>query len=512
MRKLVVETQNGVEKYEFSAPCALESLLRANNLFLAMPCGGAHTCGKCKVRAYGALSPLSIEERALLSVEEQLSNTRLACCVEVLGDCRVILPCAKESVRTITSGIQTDFYNGPSPFGEEGWAFAADIGTTTIAAYLLRLDGSSVPIPLGERNAQAPFGADIIARIAKSGELGVRALQDALWRQLDRMFSRLSAENNVPSGGIKGVVLTGNTAMLHFAAGLDPQGIAQAPFVPQSLFGVMYAARDFSRFLRGGVQAYLAPCVSAYVGGDTVTAMLACRLAPGDMLLDIGTNGEMALALDGRTLCCSAAAGPAFEGACLRYGMPAASGAINAVHLADGQIAVATIGGGQPLGICGAGAVSALASLLDMGFLDETGLLSDPYAENGFPLGNGVYLTQEDIRQLQLAKAAVAAALDTLLAYAGMAAEQVGRVYLAGGFGEELDAKAAARIGLFPACLLGRIVPAGNAAGEGACLCAQSQAAIDACEQIAKQAETIELSLDAAFTQRYMEQMQFPAK
>ena len=206
------------------------------------------------------------------------------------------------------------------------------------------------------------------------------------------------------------------------------------------------------------------------------------------------------------TLCCSAAAGPAFEGAGLRCGMVAADGAVCAAAVRDGGIVCKTIGGGPPRGICGTGAISLLAALLELGAVDETGLLDERYGE-AFPLGGGVVLTQRDIRQLQLAKAAIAAAMDTLFDAAGLSPADIKTLHIAGGFGSAIDPRAAARIGLIPPALADRVSAAGNAAGLGACMIASSQRALDDAETLARDARVLDLTESAVFRERFVEEM-----
>ena len=425
------------------APTLLSALLEQAEVPLAKPCGGAHTCGKCKVRAYGALSPLSQEERRLLTIGEQLENWRLACAAEAVGDCTVEIGEAV-SAQIQTAG-QVNSWEGSSLFGAEGYALAADIGTTTVAVYLVSLSEpfSGACPSTSELNAQAPYGADVISRIASVSQKGVVPLREAILRQLDRLFISLLETAGVPKQAVRGVVLTGNTTMLHLAAGLDPSGIAAAPYIPQSLFGVLYSARGWFPSLSPAVQVYLTPCISAYLGGDLTCALLSSPLRQWELLIDVGTNG----------------------------------------------------------------AIHAVAALLEAGLLDETGLLDERYGEE-FPLQNGVVLTQQDIRQLQLAKAAIAAGADTLLHHAGVSCDRLAGVSLAGGFGSYIDPAAAMRIGLLPR-ISAPVVSMGNAAEMGACLCAQSEPALHEAERIAQDARTIELASDPFFNERYIEQMLF---
>lgn len=519
MSRITIRQEGSAIVLPDAAPCTLAEAIALAGFSLPMPCAGNHTCGKCRVYAYGAVTPPDAEERRLLPPEALTQNIRLACYAQAVGDCTIEL-FDSDVGAILLQGSGAGVFSGSRSFAGGGWALAADIGTTTVAAYLLavsRMESAHPPcIPdglvvdaLGAPNAQAAFGADVISRMEQAAARGVRPLQDAILTQLNGLFEELLERHRVPPQGIAGVVLTGNTVMLHLAAGLDPAGLCAMPFTPQSLFGVQFAARKLFSALSPATSVYFAPCADAFVGGDLISAAVACALAPGELLLDIGTNGEMALATEQGLLCCATAAGPAFEGGNLHSGMTAAPGAICAVQLLpDGGLRAQTIGNLPPKGICGAGVISALAALRMCGGLDETGRLAQAY-DGSVPLGGGVTLTQQDIRQLQLAKAAIAAGIDVLLDRAGLLPEQITRVYLAGGFGTAVDPDAAAAIGLFPPVLTDRIVSAGNAAGIGAIACACWQAAVDTAERLAQTAEVIPLATDLLFNERYIEQMGF---
>ena len=506
--------------FSFEAPALISQELQERGVGFALPCGGNRTCKKCRVTAYGELSPLSLEERETFSPAELEQNLRLACCTVALGDCTVVLPKG-------TSFFADTFEELPSvgdasPFGSQGVAAAVDIGTTTIAVYLVNLTDSHIIARLGEENQQKCFGADVISRIACAQEKP-GPLQKTVCSQLDRMIGLLLAQTNIPKQAVKGMAITGNTTMLHLLCGLDASGIAAAPFVPQSLFGVMYSARELFRSLPASCPVYLCPCVSAYAGADLVCAALSCKMEENSLVVDIGTNGEMALFREGRLLCVAAAAGPAFEGAGLSMGMPAKNGAVKEVFYQDGRLSYQVVGAGPAQGICGTGAVDALAFLLEQGALDETGLLLEeghPFSslirktkeDTAFLLGDsGVMITQRDIRQLQLAKAAIAAGIDTLLYRGGCQPQDITSVYIAGGFGSWLNPYTAGKIGLLPPSLIDRCQSVGNAAGAGACLCALSETFLVQAQTLAQTAQEVSLSQDPYFMEQYIHRMLFYA-
>lgn len=490
-----------------SAPTRLSDLLLLQHADFAMPCGGKGTCKKCKVTATGALSPMTDAERACLTEQEIASGVRMACMAMATGPCTINYTSSHENLQGLLAGQMPNFK--PHPRQNSGIGFAADIGTTTVAAYAYDLATLQCVASCGEANAQAPFGADVISRIEHASANGVQSLQEAIGRQLSHLVQQLCGDQAPVCA-----VLTGNTTMLHLLTGLDPTPMAAAPFTPASLFG--------EEILWNGIPTLLPRCMSAYVGADITCAVLASGMLEKQesaLLVDIGTNGEMALWHDGQLRCCSTAAGPAFEGARITMGMPGAPGAIHKVYIQDGRLCYQTIDNQKPTGICGSGLVDAVAVLLETGILDETGLLN----EEGHPFTNltgeyhdqpcvylgdsGICLTQSDIRQVQLAKSAICAGMETLLAEAGIANVQT--LYIAGGFGSYLDGQNARAIGLLPNNAATQTVILGNAAGMGACMLLLNTHFVETCRNIADTAHIVDLNANPDFADRYMEGMLF---
>lgn len=408
-----------------------------------------------------------------------------------------------------------------------------DVGTTTVVCSLLDLDSGQRLGVASELNAQRPFGADVLSRIAASEAQGaLDDIHDRITSQIGRMASGLAAREGLQSGDLSLYSIAGNTTMLHFVAGVAAGGIARAPFSPVFIGTRIEAAAELGLPGGPGCAALLLPGISAYVGADIVAGMAALRLheSPGRSLyLDLGTNGEIAFGGKEGILCCATAAGPAFEGAGIEMGMPGTEGAIDSVWLEGGEIRCSTIGGKPPVGICGSGLIDAVAALLDASLADFTGRLADE--EEAASLaprlaslldGEGkdrrayldpdrrVYLSQADIRAAQLAKAAIAAGIDTLLAVAACEPEEVERLYLAGGFGSLLDVRGAARIGLLPESLADRVIVVGNASAAGAAATCLSASALEACERARDLSEYIELSGRPDFNEAYIERMAFP--
>ncbi len=520
MFTITIIYQGQLERREYFAPVLLADVLHDCDIEFSMPCGGNHTCGKCRVAAVGALSELTREEAHFLTGEEIAAGIRLACFAYAEGDAVLTLR-QQGTEQILTTGSLETLTLDPL---EAGYGIAADIGTTTVAAYLYRTD-SAQPVQVASgRNKQSKYGADVISRIEYCNRNGVAEPHQTIAEQLDRSFAALCEREGIPAAAVRSCVITGNTTMLHLLRGLEPRGIAVAPFTPQSLFGefVSPAAVGLG-FLPADCRLYLPRSVSSYVGADITCAILASGMTgkrENGFLVDIGTNGEMALYAGGQLKCCSTAAGPAFEGAGIKMGMPALEGAINKVWAEGGTLRYTTIGDAKAVGICGSGIIDAVAAMVKCGLIDETGLIQEGDGAYASCIGDGdspeirigdsgVLLTQEDIRKIQLAKSAICAGIHTLIHECGISAEEIGTFYIAGGFGSFIDKQSAADIGLIPREVVSRVKVIGNGAGMGASAILLSKEALRQSEWVAAQASDVELSSNAYFMDRYIDCMMF---
>lgn len=499
----------GKERWQiaFQGEASLWELLSQTGAPFSAPCGGNHICGKCKVFCTGALSPMGAEEKALLTRGESAAGVRLACFAKALGDVCVYPLWA--GVETLSSAVLP-----PHGLTERGWGLAVDIGTTTIAMQLYRLEDGSLQGECLQPNRQSRFGADVIARIDFANQNEPELLEDTLHGQLEEMAASCMEQAGIQR--LDRAVLTGNTTMLHFWERLPTRGIAIAPFTPSSFFGCE------SRYALRGAPVYLPPCLGAYIGADTVCAVLASGLMNRpeqiSLLADLGTNGEVALCRGGRLLCASTAMGPAFEGAGLSFGMQAGPGAVSAVWQTDeGGVAVQVATDCVPAGVCGSGVLDAVRVMLERGVLDESGLLCEN--EAGVALregqlawelpGTGVWVTQKDIRQIQLAKSALCAGIETLLDAAGIPPEAVDRFYVAGGFGYYMNLSSAVRVGLFPEALAEHAAVIGNGALAGAAVLLLDRSFWSALDVIRSRGQELPLSGNPVFSERYVENMLF---
>lgn len=464
----------------------LEALARAG-IAVSAPCGGLGRCRKCAVRATGELA---CEDGARLD-----GQTVLACRTRLTGDARVRVSESKaEILKTgVSAGEETD--------GEAGLGVSVDVGTTTLAAYLVERSTGRVLASDARLNPQRPHGADVISRLsfAIESEENAALLQREILAAIDEMTRSMLERAGRAGEEIRCRALVGNTVMMHLLGGYPARPLAFAPFTPA------YTALHEKEL--GGVRTILGGCISGYVGADTLAVALACGLDERDenaMLIDIGTNGEIMLKKDGRCFACSCAAGPAFEGAHIACGTGAVAGAIDHARVENGEIVYTTIGGGEATGICGSGLIDLTAALLERGDITPMGRMAGDVR-----LSERVYLARSDIREVQLAKAAIASGIRILAEQAGAALADIEKVYLAGGFGNFIGLDSACRIGLLPAALRAKIVPVGNAAGSGSVRLLVSEQARRRAEALRQATRCVELAATPDFNDVYTDELLF---
>ncbi|MBE6968524.1 MAG: DUF4445 domain-containing protein [Ruminococcaceae bacterium] len=479
--KIKVSTAAAVQFIDAVAEADLLSTLRAAGLDVpGAACGGKGSCGKCRVMADG--------------------KEVLACRTSCHGIHNVYIP-KQQEIHALTRGA------GDIAGGGSGLGLAVDIGTTTVAAFLYDMEAGRLLARTSSRNAQRSYGADVISRIQAWSEGHGDALTTCIRQQLSALTDELCAKTGCKRGDITVMSIAANTVMEHIADGLSPVGIGAAPFSPLSLFGDVRPAASLMDGCFPGAMCWFAPALAGYVGGDITAGLYAAGGAEAEGLwlyIDIGTNGEMALGNKDGWLSCATAAGPAFEGAEIRCGMDGSPGAIDKVTVEDGRLSCRVIGGGKARGLCGSGLVDAVACLLRTGELSEAGRLEN----SPRPLRDDVSICADDIRQLQLAKAAIRAGAETLLKRSGKTAADVTRLVIAGGFGSYMDTRSAMDIGLLPAVPPDRIEYVGNAAGAGAALALtkEGRAGIGA---LARKCKYFELSGSPLFRDLYVDCMAF---
>lgn len=412
------------------------------------------------------------------------------------------------------------------------FGIGVDLGTTTIVAYLVDLaDGSR----LGHRSAlndQRIFGADVISRVDAISERpdGLVELQRQSVGQIGAMARSLAESVGGSIEDILALTVAGNTIMLHLVAGVSPASIPLAPYPAVFTGRRSCMPRDIGLDLADFCTVMLLPSVSGYVGSDIVAGIMAVGMAEDSgvtLFLDLGTNGEMALGGAGGILCCATAAGPAFEASGIEMGMGGISGAVDSIWIEGQRLVMTTIEGSPARGLCGSGLIDAVAAFLDCGLMDSTGrvvnvqeakslspefadLLDEDFGRVYIDRTARIYLTKAELRQVQLAKAAVAAGIEVLLSKSGKSADDVDRVYLAGGFGSALNMKSALRIGLLPEALRDRVIVAGNTAGEGAVAACLSKDRLAECDRIKNLCAYLELSSLPDFSAAFIEHIAYP--
>jgi uncharacterized 2Fe-2S/4Fe-4S cluster protein (DUF4445 family) len=448
------------------------------------PCGGESRCKRCRVRVFeGHLE--SASSASILTPREFAEGWRLACRSSVNGDVTLEIGQWESSVLSDDSAFQFT----PRP----GLGIAIDLGTTTLVAQLVDLETASV---LGVRtalNPQARHGADVMTRVQFAlSEAGRDELRMLIRSELGRMVAELIAGRARP----KIIVVAGNTVMQHLFCGCDVSPLAHAPFEPVQM--------DAVEFAEWGTTVRFLPNLGGFVGSDILAGIVATRMHHSDelvALVDLGTNGEIVIGNRERLLCTSTAVGPAFEGGRISCGMRAATGAICSVTRDGGLLRCRVLGGGPARGICGSGLVDAVACGLDSGEIRCNGRISQP-----IQLVDELQLTQQDVRQVQLAKGAIAGGMRVLLRRWGATAEDVSAVYLAGAFGNYINVTSARRIGLleFPDDV---IQPAGNTALLGA----KRLLFEEACGDVRQRVQHVALGSDADFQEEYVDAMGFPA-
>jgi len=414
----------------------------------------------------------------------------------------------------------------PNDHSHEIYGVAIDIGTTTIACYLFELvDGCQLAVAAGS-NPQSTFGADVISRIGYGREQkkGSEELRRLVVDALNELITRMVQEVGIKRDAVYKVTVVGNPTMLHLFLGIDPLAIDHSPYVPVIQNGLTLRAEEAGLAVFPFARVEILPAVSAYVGSDIVAGILYADMGTKDaieLFLDIGTNGEVVLAVGSRMFACSTAAGPAFEGASISQGMSALDGAIHRVTIEDGELSCSVLGGKEARGICGSGLLDAVAALREIGLIDSSGRLrrtehplSSQIEGEGtkarFLLSDGVYLTQKDIREFQLAKGAIRAGIEVMLEHASIGSDGIDRILVGGAFGSSLSPSSLLCTGLLPSIDVGRIISLGNSAGQGAKLVLLNRRNTQHLQQLIKKTNYIELSFIKEFSQKFITHMQFP--
>jgi uncharacterized 2Fe-2S/4Fe-4S cluster protein (DUF4445 family) len=508
-KTITILVENQGKKCIGEAGTALFDILREQGVRIDAPCGGGGRCGKCRIQVLSGELPVTAEDERLLSEKELADHVRLACMAHPKGDLRVRI-LTKPVRRIATASVGHESMTG---LQESGYGIGVDIGSTTLAAGLYGCDSGRIYGTVTAVNSGREFGADVLSRMEASNN-GKRArLQELMQEDVRLLIEALLEQTHTPEQELKKVVIAANMTMVHLLMGYSCESLGRAPFTPVHA-GLIRG--DMMRILGSSIvcPVIVLPAVSAFVGGDIVAGMLAEHMAgetKTTLILDIGTNGEMALQFQGQIWVTSTAAGPAFEGGGISSGCASVPGAISGVKLsgADHQPKLTTIGGEPAVGICGSGVLELVSELLRCGYIDNSGLFLPEYRENGFPLGKNLAFTQGDVRALQLAKGAIRAGVELLLYRAGICAAQVEQVYLAGGFGVRMDESAALAIGLLPEEFSGKIHAIGNSSLSGAMYAGRQEHLEEECQELLCKCKEVVLAGQPEFEAMYLRYLNF---
>ncbi len=519
---------------------SIAELLRSAGHKLSQPCGGNGTCGKCMVRV----------------TQSNTSENRLACQFAVHGEIEVEIhddqdvnnwelgksetvtsaksgPATREQNSDVQPAVNVTRDDQPSYFrSSQTYGIAIDIGTTTLAAALIRLSSGQIVDSRSGINPQVEFGADVITRIKTANDGKAEQMRQSICEELLSGIETLLVRNGLGFSQLKHVSIAGNTTMLHLLQGYPVEGLGRHPFTPhtvametKTLGDILGDVKDWplEDDLRG-VRVTVLPGISAFVGADIVSGLYALDFDKKDkisILIDLGTNGELVIGNKDRMIVTSVAAGPALEGGNITNGTAGVRGAIDKVKILASpeggyQALIDTIGSAPghpepPVGICGSGVIDTMAELVKKNIVDENGVLIEEYFDSGFPLaigqnGETIALTQDDIREIQMAKAAIRAGLELLTERYGMTPE---RVYIAGNFGEAMRTEQAVAIGLIPDAFAEKSEIVGNTSLAGAIRALTDDDFSGRIKSIVDRATPVNLAEDDDFQSEYIGYMSF---
>ncbi len=498
MPEIIILKSGESKKIEVGKGELLQQVLRRHGVHVYSPCGGNGTCGKCEVFIRG-------------------EGYVTSCLYSVIDDIEIILPAQREATILVDQHAFTaQLALNPGPCVDLSFyphGVAIDIGTTSVVFYLVNLFTGSIIETRAIINPQAKYGADVISRINFTAQSsgGLAVLQNEILTAINSELDHFAKIEGISADDIVKITVSGINTMLHLLLEIDPLPIALAPFTPGFTEEQQMKGKDLKLHCHSEAEIKILPSISAYVGADIVAGIASIKPIEQYrrfLFMDIGTNGEMVLVTPEKIWCCATAAGPAFEGANISFGMSAVEGAINAYSSSGYSV----IGNYPPAGICGSGLIDIVAYLVEKNMVR-----SDGYLENDFVVvpkeesGNGkeISLNQQDIREIQLAKSAIMAGLKVLLKKASLNFNDIDVLYLAGGFGNYIDTKNAVKIGMLPKAMINRIISLGNTSGTGALLGLKSVNFDAVIEKVRQKTTYIELSDDEDFTLDFVMNMGF---
>ena len=462
--------------------------------------------------------------------------------VKCTGICSECGKCKGANLLKDAHGRKTKLVSFPKDFtplsGQWGVGVAFDIGTTTVVAMAWDLNTGKQLGAVACTNPQNQFGADVISRITycDNDPAKLKIIHDTIIDGLNGLTRELGEKYHINPEEINQVVVGGNTTMSHIFAGYNPASLARAPFAPMYKGALTLTPSDTGLKMASDGNITLLPNIAGHVGGDITAGIVATRILDAKKLtlfLDIGTNGEIVLSENGVAMTCSTAAGPAFEGATIQFGMRAAPGAIEKIQIKEGEVFIKTVENGEPVGICGSGIIDVIAEMIGANLINNKGRLAsaeellkkNPDSSLAYRLittedgrefvlvykedGNHIVVTQKDIREVQLAKGAIAAGISIMANRMGTKPEEIQQVIIAGAFGNFIHRESAVAIGLIPQLAMDKIASAGNTAGAGVSMALMSPEEMELAQSVPHRVEHIELASCSDFQDEYMKALAF---
>ena len=527
----------------------LLEMLQEKNEYISAPCNGNGICGKCVVQYKRGATEPTRRDREVFSEKQLEDGYRLACQSYPAGAYEVEIPESEETIEVLSEwgkqqkmdaeglteadtqtpaeaktsgGIQDkETAEGTAEKTENAlYGICIDIGTTTLAALLVNLETEADCQTAVSVNHQRAYGSDVLSRISASNGGKKWEIQRCIRQDLQKLIRELLQKEKITEQQIQRIVIAGNTTMCHLLRGFSCETLGVAPFLPVDLSWMEGSAADFLGMKELDTKVVILPGISAFVGADIMAGIAKMNMHRSEgyhLLLDIGTNGEMVLGNCRHMYVTSTSAGPAFEGGNISCGMASIPGVISHVFMEEtGKAGFQVIGETdgenkkqQAIGICGTGMIDLVYELREHQMIDEYGTYSDLYFDTGYELAEKVKFTQNDIRELQMAKAAIRAGVDILVKKAGIAFDEVDDCYLAGGFGTKIDITKAAGIGLIPKELEVKTIPVGNTVLAGTKEVLLGRISKEELEKIQTMAEVINLAEENDFEELYLSYMDF---
>ena len=516
-------------------PKSLLRILQGKNEYISAPCNGNGTCGKCVVRFQSGATEPSVRDREIFSEKQLEEGYRLACQSYPTGVYEIEIPQKEEEIEVLSGWEEkketlgecrkaensTHGRNCAERSEQAGYGICMDIGTTTLAAVLVDLTAQEECQTAVSVNHQRTYGSDVLSRISASNGGKKWEIQQCIRQDLQKLIRELLQKEKITEQQIQRIVIAGNTTMCHLLRGFSCETLGVAPFLPVDLSWMEGSAADFLGMKELDTKVVILPGISAFVGADIMAGIAKMNMHRSEgyhLLLDIGTNGEMVLGNCRHMYVTSTSAGPAFEGGNISCGMAGIPGVISHVFMEEtGKAGFQVIGEAdgenkkkqQAIGIWGTGMIDLVYELRKHQMIDEHGTYSDLYFDTGYELAGKVKFTQNDIREIQMAKAAIRAGVDILVKKAGIAFDEVDDCYLAGGFGTKIDITKAAGIGLIPKELEVKTIPVGNTVLAGTKEVLLGRISKDELEKIQTMADVINLAEENDFEELYLSYMDF---